>query len=241
MRFMLAKAEYFNTRQMVAAPRRMLITAVRPTYKKEPEKVTATQFARCLTLPFSPKKTKTLMNLEQFQDLPIDRINLLVRALIIDMDGTLVKPGMDHIPHDVMKKILAIRDKMPVCIFSDDQEYMPEFEQNSIPVVRNVPPKTDPRSFDVAVQLYLQNRHGSTRLLYPSQCAVIGDNFLTDGVCRDIGMEFIHVKPLTGRESTARKLSRDFAEWVAHLHSRFRGEKNRLPALPVHSSLPRNK
>lgn len=239
---MLAKTEYFTPRHTVAMPHRMLITAVRPTYKKVPEKVSAVQLARCLTLPFRPKLTKSLMHLEQFQDLPIDEVKMLVRALIIDLDGTLIKPGMDHIPHDVMEKIMAIREKMPVCIFSDDQEYPVEFEQNGIPVVRNVPSKTDPRSFDVAIQICLQNRHGSTRMLYPNQCAVVADNFLTDGTCREIGMGFIHVESQTGRnESTTRTVTRDFADWVARFHDRFRKNKKRMPKLPEHSSLPHGK
>ena len=227
---MLAKAEYFNPRQTVAMPRQMLITAVPPTYRKEPEKVSWNQITRCLGLPFRPGLTKTLMRVDRFEDLPVDDVVTLVRALIIDVDGTLIKRGMDYIPDEVIRKILAIREKIPVCIFPDDQEHLPELEKLGIPVVRHVPPKTDPRSFDVAVQLYLQSQNTSTRLLYPEQCGMVGDNFLTDGTCREIGMKFIHVKPLVGRESTIRALTRDCADGIARLHDRFRREKKTLPA-----------
>jgi predicted HAD superfamily phosphohydrolase YqeG len=236
---MLAKAGYADARRIVSPPRQILITAVRPSYRKEPEKVSASQIARCLALPFRPDLTSTLMRLDRFEDLPVDRVKTLVRGLIIDVDGTLIKPGMDHIPADVIDKIRAIREKMPVCIFTDDQESFPEFEMLGIPVVRNVPPKTDPRSFDVAVQLYLQYRQRDASMLYPAQCAMVGDNFLTDGTCREIGMKFIHVQSLTGRESGVRTWTRNFANRVARFHDRFRRKKKAPPAASGRISLPR--
>lgn len=227
---MLAKAEYFRPRPPVAMPNRLLMTAVRPCYRKEPEKVSAGQVARCLTLPFRPGLTSSLLRLEKFEDLSLDEIKALVKGLIIDVDGTLIKPGMDRIPHDIVEKLKAVRDMMPVCIFPDDQEHIPELEQLGIPVVRHLPRKDDPRSFDVAVQLYLQPQNRGNSLIYPDRCAMVGDNFLTDGVCREIGMQFIHVKPLEGRESSIRTFTRNFADGVARLHDRFRRGKKVPPA-----------
>jgi predicted HAD superfamily phosphohydrolase YqeG len=223
MKLMLAKAEYFHPRPPVAMPTRLLTTAVRPSYRKEPEKVSAGQVARCLTLPFRPRLTETLMRLDKFEALPLEEIKTLVRGLIIDVDGTLIKPGMDRIPYDIVEKIKAIRDIMPVCIFPDDQEHIPELEQLGIQVVRHLPPKTDPRSYDVAVQLYLQPQNRSNRLIYPDQCAMVGDNILTDGFCREIGMKLILVKPIESQsESSIRIFTRSFADGVARLHNLFR-------------------
>ena len=219
---MLANVVHADTRQIMALPRQMFMTQVRPTVHKKPEKVTAAEIAYGLTLPFRPGLTDAMMRLDRFEDLPVDRVKALIRALIIDVDGTLIRQGTELFPHEVIKKILEIREQMPVCIFPDDQERIPAFEQLGIPVVRNVPPKTDPRSFDVAVQLYLQNLHHSTRMLYPGQCAMVGDNFLTDGACRKIGMQLIHVKPLIGRESVFRVMTRNLADGIAKIHDRFR-------------------
>ncbi len=215
---MTAKAVCAESRQIVSFPKQTWMTTVRPSITRKPEKVTAGQYADIMTLPFRPKLTSTLMRLERFIEMPVDKVKQSVRALIIDVDGTLLEPGAKHVAPAVLEKLKEIRDKMLVCIFADDMEGLPVLEQLGIPNVRNVPPKRDPRSFDVAIQLCLQNRHHRTNFLYPRDCAMVGDNFLTDGTCRKIGMHFIHVRPMEGNDGFLRTFTRNMADDIARFH-----------------------
>jgi predicted HAD superfamily phosphohydrolase YqeG len=51
---------------------------------------------------------------------------------------------------------------------------------------------------------------------------MVGDNFLTDGGCRKIGMKFIHVKPIPGSEKFMHRTTRKYGHLVSRFHDLFR-------------------
>jgi predicted HAD superfamily phosphohydrolase YqeG len=186
-----------------------------------------------LCMAVRPELSRTLLDLDRFEDLNVDDLRRTVRGLIIDVEGTLTGINGDFTP-EVVEKLREIRAKMPACIFCNDQRRWPVFEQLSIPVARNLPDKPDPRGFDVALQMHLQPKKRTSGLIRPEDVAMVGDNYLTDGGCRQLGMQFIHVRRREGPEKSFSKITRLFGENIASMHHRlekirqkFFGKKHR--------------
>lgn len=169
---------------------------------------------------FKPSLTKTLKgqgNIERFEDLKIDELMKGVRALILDVDGTLTCGNEDFSPA-VVEKLREIRAKMPACVYCNQNRRWPIFEQLGIPEARNLPDKPDPRGFIVAKDLYLKPQISSRIPLEAESVATIGDNHLTDGGCRAARMQFIHVNRLDGPEGKMAKAVRQLGNGIAGFH-----------------------
>jgi predicted HAD superfamily phosphohydrolase YqeG len=172
-------------------------------------------------LLFHPEFTKTSLRLDKIQDLSAQQINQIrvtFRGIILGIDGTLIEHDGNELAPDVIEVLRKIRAKTNVCAMSNNTKPREALRQLGIPVVTHVPPMPDPAAFDVAVGLYLQNPGLTKGVVYNQQCVVIGSNFLTEGGCRRLGMDFIHVKPVRGSENTGYKLLRKAGESVAHAH-----------------------
>ncbi len=171
---------------------------------------------RFITLPFSPKSLRTYRAVKRFEDVPIDHlISSGIKGVLLDADGTL---GPHHTRvfsesvRDHIAKMLA--SDLRVAIYTNAME--DRFETfEGVAIVTDVPPKPDPRGFEIAMKKYLQ-------LDDPATVCMIGDNYITDGGAIDAGMRFIHVQPVPGPENPFHRATRFIAYLFARLYSRFR-------------------
>jgi len=164
---------------------------------------------RFLTLPFSPKSLKTYLAVRQFEDVPIDRLVADgIKGVLLDADGTLgphhtrefSEPVRDHVA-------IMIAAGLRVAIYTNAMEdRFDAFE--GVAIVTDVPPKPDPRGFEIAMKQYLQ-------LDDPATVCMIGDNYITDGGAIDAGMRFIHVQPVPGPENFFHRATRALACRIA--------------------------
>lgn len=166
-----------------------------------------------LTIPLRPNLTRTLTSVNRFTDIEASLfLRKNIRGLIIDIDGTLTEHGGETLPPEVIEKIQDfIRNQIAVCIFSNNsKDRTDQFEALGIKALKDAALKPHPQGFLKAMQdLGLED---------PTQCAVIGDNFNTDGGCNDIGMHFIHVKPIKGQEPLWVKMTRSYAYIWSRIH-----------------------
>lgn len=174
-----------------------------------------------LALPFRPECTETLLDLERFEDLDVDRIRRYTYGLVLDVDGTLVAHHSEDFSEAVVDKLREIRAKMNVCIFSNNAQGRPIFEQLGIPVVKHASPKPEAAGFKRAARHYLN--------LPPGQCTMVGDNILTDGGARQAGMQLILVDPIPGSEGIFHKLTRGYGRAIKSMHDAMYGSKKRDP------------
>jgi predicted HAD superfamily phosphohydrolase YqeG len=180
---------------------------------------------------FKPSLTNTLKrqgNLEKFEDINVDEIMRTVRAMILDVDGTLTCGTEDFTPQ-IVEKLREIKSKIPACVYCNQNYNWPVFEQLGIPVARHLPNKPDPHGFNVAMDLYLQPQIKNRSPLTAPAVAMVGDNYLTDGACRNIGMQFIHVKRHQGPEDKFAKLLRQLGEGIAEFHRGVEKIKSLIP------------
>ncbi|HLG25634.1 MAG TPA: HAD family hydrolase [Candidatus Gracilibacteria bacterium] len=172
--------------------------------------------AHTLSLPFRPSHTETLLHVERFEDLEVADIVNGVRGLALDVDGTMVPHHTEDFSPAVIDKLRELQaSKLRLCVFSNNTNERRLFDRLKIPVVDRVPAKPHPGGFLVAAQRYLD--------LAPEKCAMVGDNPLTDGGCRRIGMRLILVDPIPGKEGFFHRASRGYARGVKQIHDFFRG------------------
>jgi predicted HAD superfamily phosphohydrolase YqeG len=179
------------------------------------------RISQTVLMAFNPPLSKTVFQLDNFEELPVEAAAQALEGLIIDVDGTLTTPGNQELSPEIMQKLAEIRKKMPVCIFGRD---MWQFRKLGIPVVRHVAPKPNPTGFKIAAQLYLvQARNGHS--INPTKCAMVGDDYSTDGGCRGTGMKFIHVKPRiedSDHETFIKRATRSTSGTIAEFHDKLR-------------------
>lgn len=165
-----------------------------------------------LKLPFKPSLTKTLFDLERFEDLDVESLRNKTHGLVLDVDGTLVPHHSNDFQPTVVKKLYEIRQAFKVCVFSNNADEREIFKGLKIPVVKHAAPKPHPAGFHRAAYYYLG--------LPPEKCTMLGDNPLTDGGARQTGMQFILVDPIPGKEGLSHKLTRSYGRTVKKLHDR---------------------
>ena len=171
---------------------------------------------RFLTLPFSPKSLKTYKAVKRFEDVSIDRLVADgIKGVLLDADGTLGPHHTRVFSESVREQFHAmIKNGLRVAIYTNAMEdRFDVFE--GVAIVTDVPPKPDPRGFEIAMKKYLQ-------LDDPATVCMIGDNYITDGGAIDAGMRFIHVQPVPGLENPLHRATRFIAYRFARLYSRFR-------------------
>ena len=110
------------------------------------------------------------MKNSKFEDLKIDNVRQWVSGLVIGVEGTLRPHHTQTLSDPVIEKLKEARDKMKVCILSNNNEGHEIFQQLGIKVVKHVPPQPSPEGFNMAAQKYLN--------LPPGRCAKVGDNIL---------------------------------------------------------------
>jgi len=164
---------------------------------------------RFLTLPFSPKSLSTYRAVQRFEDVPIDRLMADgIQGVLLDADGTLgphhTREFSESVRNHVAQMIAA---GLRVAIYTNAME--DRFEAfEGVGIVTDVPPKPDPRGFEIAMKQYLQ-------LDDPAKVCMIGDNYITDGGAIDAGMRFIHVQPVPGPENFFHRVTRALACRIA--------------------------
>jgi HAD superfamily phosphatase (TIGR01668 family) len=171
---------------------------------------------RFLALPFSPKSLKTYRTVKQFEDVPIERLTADgIKGVLLDADGTLGPHHTRLFSESVRAHVQAmVQNGLRVAIYTNAMEdRFDAFE--GVAIVTDVPPKPDPRGFEIAMKKYLQ-------LNDPATVCMIGDNYITDGGAIDAGMRFIHVQPVPGPENPLHRATRFIAYLFARLYSRFR-------------------
>lgn len=171
---------------------------------------------RFLALPFSPKSLKTYRAVKQFEDVPIERLTADgIKGVLLDADGTLGPHHTRLFSESVRAHVQAmVQNGLRVAIYTNAMEdRFDAFE--GVAIVTDVPPKPDPRGFEIAMKKYLQ-------LNDPATVCMIGDNYITDGGAIDAGMRFIHVQPVPGPENPLHRATRFIAYLFARLYSRFR-------------------
>ncbi len=168
---------------------------------------------RFLTLPFAPKRLRTYRAVKRFEDVPIDRLTADgIKGVLLDADGTL-GPHHTRVFSESVRDHIAkmIASGLRMAIYTNAME--DRFEAfEGVAIVTDVPPKPDPRGFEIAMKKYLQ-------LDDPATVCMIGDNYITDGGAIDAGMRFIHVKPVPGPENFIHRATRALAYLLARFYS----------------------
>ncbi len=187
-----------------------------PTVAHAPEGLPWVTIRRFLALPFSPKSLRTYRAVKQFEDVPIERLTADgIKGVLLDADGTLGPHHTRVFSESVRAHVQAmVQSGLRVAIYTNAMEdRFDAFE--GVAIVTDVPPKPDPRGFEIAMKKYLQ-------LDDPATVCMIGDNYITDGGAIDAGMRFIHIQPVPGPENPLHRATRFIAYLFARLYSRFR-------------------
>jgi len=184
-----------------------------PTIDHPREGLKWVKVRRFLALPFSPKSLKTYRAVKQFEDVPIERLTADgIKGVLLDADGTLGPHHTRVFSESVRAHVQAmVQNGLRVAIYTNAMEdRFDAFE--GVAIVTDVPPKPDPRGFEIAMKKYLQ-------LDDPATVCMIGDNYITDGGAIDAGMRFIHVQPVPGPENPFHRITRFIAYLWARLYS----------------------
>ena len=167
---------------------------------------------RVITLPFTPRETKTLKKYNSVTEIDPEEIRHYVEAIAFDINGVLTPHEKREITPEIISFLEETRKRLKaVCFYSNSPLHKDFFAGLPIPVAKHVPAKPDPTGFEVVRKLYLKNTPAHL-------CAMVGDNYATDGGCRSAGWKYIHISPLQGNESSAHKLTRAYASSVAKFH-----------------------
>ncbi len=164
---------------------------------------------RFLALPFSPKRLKTYKAFKRFEEVPIEALAADgIKGVLLDADGTLVPHHTQVFSESVRSHVEKMMARgLRVAIYTNAMEdRFKAFE--GVAIVTDVPPKPDPRGFEIAMKKYLQ-------LDDPATVCMIGDNYITDGGAIDAGMRFIHVQPVPGPENFIHQATRALACRIA--------------------------
>lgn len=159
---------------------------------KSREGINLAKVVQFFRLAFVPKYTETFLRLDRFTDLDIGKIRELtgveIKGIILDVDcciapnhGEILQENLEH-----LRKLIAKGIKF---VIYSNMKWSERYEalQKDLPVLTNLPPKPDPKGFEIAV----------SQLGVPKENVVmIGDNYLTDGGAIGAGIKFIHVNPI---------------------------------------------
>ncbi len=180
------------------------------------EGLTWAKIFRFLSLPFSPSRLDTFMEVKRFEDVSVKRLlEQDMKGILLDADGTLV-------PHHAREFSLSVLDHVrtmlnngfKIAIYTNAwEDRFQAFQKMGVKVVTNVPAKPDPRGFHIAMTAFLQ-------LEDPAKVCMIGDNYVTDGGAIDAGMHFIHVRPVKGNEPFLHSATRFMAYLCAKMYGR---------------------
>ena len=167
---------------------------------------------RFFSMPFNPKTTKAFREYKRITDLQIEDIRDQILAVAIDIDGTIVPYESTEVTEEVATLILEIKNRFKaVCFYSNNPNHRDYFGGLPVSVAKHVPAKPDPQGFEAVRGLYLGDAP-------PHACAMIGDNYVTDGGCREAGWKYIHVNPVPGKEGIFHKSARGIGSAVAKTH-----------------------
>ncbi len=171
---------------------------------------------RFLTLPFSPSRLDTFMQVKRFEDVPIERLlEQGFEGILLDADGTLAPHHAREFSPSVLDHVHAmLNNGFKMAIYTNAwEDRFQAFQEMGVKVVTNVPAKPDPQGFHIAMTDFLQ-------LEDPARVCMIGDNYVTDGGAIDAGMYFIHVRPVKGNEPFLHSATRFLAYLCAKMYGR---------------------
>ncbi len=180
------------------------------------ELLTWAKVSRFLSLPFSPSRLDTIMQVKRFEDVPIKRLlEQDIKGILLDADGTLAPHHAKEFSLSVLNHVDAmLNNGFKIAIYTNAwEDRFQAFQEMGVKVVTNVPAKPDPRGFHIAMTDFLQ-------LEDPARVCMIGDNYITDGGAIDAGMHFIHVRPVKGNELFLHSATRFLAYLCAKMHGR---------------------
>ena len=169
------------------------------------ESLTLAKILRFLLMPFRPALLQAYIAVDRFIDVPIDQLKTDgIQGVLIDVDGTLGPHQAREFSHEVVAHINKMASSgLKVAIYTNAFE--DRFHQfQNIAVVTDVPQKPDRRGFEKAMVNFLG-------LDDPNAVCMIGDNFITDGGARLVGMRFIHIRPVNGNEPFIHAFTRKLA------------------------------
>lgn len=176
-----------------------------------------TKIAHTITLPFRPGMTETIVPVAPFLDLNFERIKVMTKGLVLDIDATLIEHHGNDFSPEIIAMLETLRDNFKTCFFSNNNQLRPALMDLDIPFVTNVKPKPHPHGFDTAARHYLG--------LSPEQCTMIGDNLLTDGGALRAGLNLVLVKPVPGSEGLGHKITRRYGHLIKAFHDRIFSSK----------------
>ena len=184
------------------------------TMQNTNEGMTWAKASRFLALPFSPSRLDTFMRVKRFEDVPIERLQNF-KGILLDADATLAPHHAREFSLPVLDHVRAmLNNGLKVAIYTNAwSDRFEAFEEMGVKIVTNVPAKPDPRGFHIAMTDFLH-------LEDPAKVCMIGDNYVTDGGAIDAGMQFIHVRPVTGNEPLLHSATRLLAYLCAKMYGR---------------------
>ncbi|MFQ5443260.1 MAG: HAD family hydrolase [Nitrospinales bacterium] len=186
---------------------------IAPNPSPSREGLTFAKIWRFISLPFFPAKLKTYMAVKRFEEIPVQRlIEDGVKGVLVDADGTLGTHLTQEYPESVVQHIREMIDNgLRVAIYTNAPEN--RFQQfQGASIVTQVPAKPDQRGFRIAMEQYLNVED-------PAKVCMIGDNYITDGGAIALGMKFIHVQPIKGKEKFIHRSTRFIAYLFARIYS----------------------
>lgn len=178
-----------------------------------PQDIDGEKLALAIRLPFNPHLTKTEAVLEKFSNLDIDWIQRNTRGVITDLYGTLLAHNAKRIPEENMAVLAEIKKYKPLVVHSRSRYPHQDIVRLGIKTAQNIPQKPNGNGFTTIPNLYFNEP--------PEKCVMIGNNILTDGGCRQVGMPFILVQPIPGDEKLIHQITRGYARTVKKFHDRY--------------------
>lgn len=171
---------------------------------------------RFLSLFFNACRTRTLIRVKNFEEVPIDMLRAKgIEGILLDADGTLGTHHTREFNASVINHIRAMLERgFKVAIYTNaDDDRFQRFKEIGVKVVTDVPAKPDPIGFQIAMTDFLE-------LKDPEKVCMVGDNYVTDGGAVDAGMHFIHVRPIKGSEPCFHSATRFLAYLCSRIYYR---------------------
>lgn len=160
---------------------------------------TAEKWLHFLRVLFSRKATEVLDAYQRFEDIDFERLSILWKHwIILDIDECVAPHHGDILPENLAKIKELLEWWWKIVIFSNMKKSgrYRELEGLWVQVITSKYAKPDARWFEEC---------GEKLWLSKEEVVMIGDNYLTDGGCKNAGIDFIKIKPI---------VTEDGASWI---------------------------
>lgn len=160
------------------------------TQDKSREWLTVEKCEHFLRVLFSRKATEVLDAYQRFGDIDFERLAMLWKLwIILDVDECVAPHHGDILPVNLAKIRELLEGWWKIVIFSNMKKSgrYRELEELWVQVITSKYAKPDARWFEECVEKLWLSR---------GEVVMIGDNYLTDGGCKNAGIDFIKIKPI---------------------------------------------